>query len=48
MGKTVALTDGTMHTEEATTEQNVTKIATKQHKDKNYISKGKIYTKTTL
>jgi hypothetical protein len=45
MGKTVALTDGTMHkrdkvllvpnhTEETTTEKNVIKIATKQHKDK--------------
>jgi hypothetical protein len=45
MGKTVALTDGTMHkrdkvflvpnhTEEATIEKNVIKVATKQHKDK--------------
>jgi hypothetical protein len=50
MGKTVALTDGTMHkrdkvllvpnhTEEATTEKNVIKIATKQHKDKLYFKR---------
>ena len=45
MGKTVALTDGTMHkrdkvllvpnhTQEPTREKNVIKVATKQHKDK--------------
>ena len=53
MGKTVALTDGTMHkrdkvllvphdTEEATTEKNVIKVATKQHKDKQLFKRENI------
>jgi hypothetical protein len=50
MGKTVALTDGTMHkrdkvllvpnhTQEPTREKNVIKVATKQHKDKLYFKR---------
>ena len=53
MGKTVALTDGTMHkrdkvllvphhTVKATTEKNVIKVATKQHKDKQLFKRENI------